>query len=175
MKFEVSDPIPFTLDDAFLLIRDRMPTLVPYMRDTEAIEVISRTEEGDQTLIVNRWTGSQDRVPKMLRGVLKPDLLTWLDHATWSESNKEAQWRLEAMGGKTLFSCTGTTSFHVQGGETYLKIVVDLEIYPEKIPGVPKLLARKFSGQIEKFLGDLLSDNMRQLAKSMSNYARDHQ
>ena len=66
MKFEVSDPIPFALDDAFLLIRDRMPTLVPYMRDTESIEVISRTDEGDQTFIVNRWTASQDRVPKML-------------------------------------------------------------------------------------------------------------
>ena len=79
------------------------------------------------------------------------------------------------MGGKTLFSCKGITSFHVQGEETYLKIVVDLEIYPEKIPGVPKLLARKFSGQIEKFLGELLSDNMRQLAKSMSDYAQDHQ
>ena len=175
MKFEVSDPIPFTLDEAFSLIRDRMPTLVPYMRDTESIEVVSRSDDGDQTLIVNRWRASQERVPKMLRSVIKPELLSWLDHARWSEEQKAAHWTLEAMSGQDLFSCSGVTSLFVQNDQTFLKIEVNLEIYPERVPGVPKLLARKIGGQIEKFLGDLLSDNMRQLAKSMSDYARDHQ
>ena len=123
----------------------------------------------------NRWKASQARVPKVLRSIIKPELLSWLDHATWTESKKEAQWRLEAMNGQKLFSCTGVTSVGESGGETLLKVEVNLEIYPEKVPGVPKLLARRIGGQIEKFLGDLLSDNMRQLAKSMNDYARDHQ
>ena len=34
MKFEVVDPIPFSVSDAFTLLRDEMRSLVPYMADT---------------------------------------------------------------------------------------------------------------------------------------------
>ena len=172
MKFEVSDPIPFSVDDAFILIRDDMPSLVPYMKDTESIEVIERRDEGDQTFIVNRWRASPDRIPKILRSVIKPDLLTWLDHATWSTEAKEAQWKLEAIGSDKLFSCSGISAIRPHGDQAKLVIQVDLEIYPERVPGVPRLLAKKIGGQIEKFLGDMLSENMRQLAKSMSDFKR---
>ena len=177
MKFEVSDPIPFSVDDAFLLIRDRMPSLVPYMKDTESIEVQERTDDGDVVKIVNRWQASSGQIPKALQTLIKPEYLSWIDHATWSTENKQAQWRLEAIGSDRLFSCTGVTSIRPHSDPQHAQLVIDVsfEIHPENIPGIPTFLAKRLTGQVEKFIGDVLQTNMRQLSKSMTQYAQDHQ
>ena len=177
MNFEVSDPIPFSVEDAFFLIRDRMPSLVPYMKDTESIDVQDRQENGDEVKIVNRWQASANQIPKALQSLIKPEYLSWMDHATWSTEKKHAEWRLEAMGSNRLFSCSGITSIrtHSDPNQSYLVIEVSFEIHPENIPGVPTFVAKRLTGQIEKFIGDVLQTNMRQLSKSMTQYAQDHQ
>jgi hypothetical protein len=171
MKFTISDPVPLPPEEVFTLLRDEMSALVPHMPDTESIEVLSREEEGSEVRLINKWCASSEAVPQALRKVIKPELLSWRDHATWSTETMAGRWRLEALTANKLFSCTGVTSIkpHAQGSS--LEIEVDLEIYPEQLPGVPKLLAKTIRGQVEKFLGQLLGDNMRQLSKSITSYA----
>ena len=173
MKFQVADPIPFSLDEGFLLIRDEMPSLVPYMKDTESIDVLERREEGETVHLVNQWRASNASVPKALRGIMKPELLGWTDYATWTTDTRSAAWRLEALGSGKLFTCKGTTSVQEIDGEVKLCVDVDFSLHPENIPGIPKLLARTLTKQIEKFLVDLLKENMRQLAISMQKYAAE--
>ena len=171
MQFMISDPIPLSEEEAFTLMRDDLSALVPYMPDTEAIDELSREDLGDQVKTVKRWQASSDQVPKALRGVIKPELLSWRDHATWSEADRQGTWELEAMTGGELFSCSGVTAIKPHSEGSVLEITVNLDIYPENLPGVPKLLARSIRGQVEKFLGQILSDNMRQLAQSITRYA----
>lgn len=176
MNFEVSDPIPFSVDEAFYLIRDHMPDLVPYMKDTESIEVVERSEAGDEVKIVNRWQAAAgDQIPKALQKLIKPEYLSWIDHATWSTEKQQADWELEALGSSRLFSCSGTTAIqaHQDPQKANLVITVSFEIHPENIPGIPKFLAKKIAGQVENFIGDVLKTNMRQLSQSMSQYAQD--
>lgn len=173
MQFVISDPIPLSVEEAFTLLRDQMSNLVPYMPDTESIEELSRTEDGTQTQTVKRWQASTDRVPKALRSIIQPELMSWKDHATWSSETHTGTWELEANTGSQLFSCSGVTAIKAHGQGALLEITVHLEIYPENLPGVPKLLAKTIRGQVEKFLGQILSDNMRQLAQSITRYV-DH-
>jgi hypothetical protein len=56
MRIDLSDPIPLSVEEAFLLLRDDMPSLVPYLDDCESITVTQRKEEGDAVSLVNRWT-----------------------------------------------------------------------------------------------------------------------
>ncbi len=170
MKFTVSDPVPLSAEDTFKLLRDEMTALVPFMPDTESIEVVERHEEEGEVRLVNRWRVSNKGVPGPLQKVITPELLSWLDHATWRSDTLAGTWRLEATGG-ALYSCTGVTAVSARGEHATLSITVDLEVYPERIPGVPSFVAKALRSQIEKFLGDLLSQNMRQLAQSITHYA----
>lgn len=171
MKFEINDPIPLTVAEAFTLLRDEMPALVPFMPDTDEIVVLSREEQAAEVKIVNRWRASLNKLPSALRSFVKPEMLSWNDHATWTEADHTARWELEALGSDRLFSCRGETSISEEGGQTHLKIIVDFEIYPENVPGVPKFLARKLGPQVEKVIGEVLSVNMRQMGQSITSYA----
>ena len=171
MRFEIKDSIPLGVEEAFLLIRDEMPALVPFMPDTEEITVLSREDLEDEVKIVNRWRASLGKIPSALRSFVKPEMLSWNDHARWTEADHTARWELEALGSSKLFSCRGETSMFEEGGQVYLQIIVNFEIYPEHVPGIPKFLARKLGPQIEKLIGDVLSVNMRQMGQSIIAYA----
>ena len=171
MRFEIKDSIPLGVEETFLLLRDEMPALVPFMPDTEEINVLSREDLEDEVKIVNRWRASLNKIPSALRAFVKPEMLSWHDHARWTQDDHTARWELEALGSSKLFSCTGATSISSERDQTYLQIVVDFEIYPERVPGVPRFLAKKLGPQIEKLIGDVLSVNMRQMAQSIIAYA----
>ena len=173
MKFEVSDPIPFEANEAYLVLRDDMARLVPYMEDTDEIVVVNREEEEGQVKLTNHWKASMQKIPSAIRGFVKPEMLSWHDHVTWTDVDRTGRWELETLGSDKLFSCRGETSIVETDGQTYLKILVDFEVYPEKVPGIPRFLAKKIGSQIEKLIGDTLSSNMRQMAKSMASYAEN--
>jgi len=171
MKFEIKDAIPLSLEEAFYLLRDEMPALVPFMADTEEITVLSREETDNGVKIVNRWRASMDKIPSALRPFVKPEMLSWNDHARWTSDDHTARWELEALGSSKLFSCQGETSIFEKEGKTFLQIVVDFEIYAENVPGVPRFLAKRLGPQVEKVIGDVLSVNMRQMSQSINAYA----
>jgi nitrogen fixation protein len=171
MKFEVIDPIPLSVDEAFLLLRDQMTALVPFMEDTEEIVVVEREELEGQVKMTNRWRASRDKIPSAVRSFIKPETLSWHDHATWTTADHTGRWELDTLGSDKLFSCRGETSLYEEGSQTYLKIAIEFEVYPERVPGLPKFLAKKIGGQVEKMIGELLSSNMKQMAQSMTAYA----
>ncbi|MBM4292253.1 MAG: hypothetical protein FJ138_13130 [Deltaproteobacteria bacterium] len=170
MKFTVSDPVHLSAQETFTLLRDEMTALVPFMPDTDSIEVLERHEGDGEVRLVNRWRANNKAVPGPLQKIITPEVLSWLDHATWRADTLEGAWRLEAAGG-ALYSCTGVTAVSPRGAQATLSITVDLEVYPERLPGVPSFVAKALRSQIEKFLGDLLGQNMRQLAQSINQYA----
>ena len=172
MKFEVSDPIPFEAEEAFLILRDEMGKLVPHMEDTEEITVIKREESEGEVKLTNHWKASMHKIPSALRAFVKPEMLSWHDHVTWTEADKTGRWELEALGSDKLFSCRGETSLSSENEQTILKISVNFEVYPEKVPGIPKFLAKKIGKQVEKLIGEILSANMRQMAQSMVSYSK---
>ncbi|MBN93505.1 MAG: hypothetical protein CL928_05445 [Deltaproteobacteria bacterium] len=170
MKINVAEPLPLSADEAFHLIRDDMPSLVPYLYDVERIEVVDRSEEGEKVHLVNLWYGDMEKVPKPVRRFVKRDLMTWKDHATWTDHDRCAHWRLEPRMGGGVFDCTGTTQLVPDGDTCLLKMDIDLDIHPERVPGVPKLLARKFRPLIEDTIVKQITPNLRNLAISIRRY-----
>ena len=143
MKFEITDPIPFKVDEAYHILRDEMSALVPFMEDTESITVIKREDSDGVVKLTNHWQASMNKIPSAIRSFVKPEMLSWHDHVVWTEQDYTGRWELEALGSDKLFSCKGETSVIGNGEESTLKIVLEFEIYPEKVPGIPKFLAKK--------------------------------
>ena len=173
MKINASDELPLPAEEVFGLIRDRMPELVPFLHDIEGITVTERVEEGDTVRIVNLWQGSLNKVPGPVMKFVKPELASWNDHAVWTTSDRTARWRLEPRVGTKVFECHGTTKIVEVSDETCrLVLDIDLEIHPERIPGVPRILARRFRGKVESMIAGLLTPNMKNLAGSIRTWAK---
>jgi len=170
MRIQVSEMLPLSAEEAFLLIRDNMSKLVPYLFDVEEIRVTDRREEGDQVHIVNLWQGDMTRVPGGVRKFVKRDLFSWTDYATWTTTTRSATWRLEPRVGARAFDCSGTTSLIEEGESCRLEMDIDLVIHPGNVPGVPKFLARRFQPQIESAIRTQIEPNMKNLAVSVRAY-----
>ncbi len=171
MKILVSEPIPLTVDDAFHLMRDDMPSLVPFLYDIERFVVTERREEGDLVHITNLWHGDMSRVPGPVKKFVKPELFSWKDHAVWTTSTMSARWWLEPRVGARAFECEGTTRLWADGEQTMLSMDIDLVTHPGNVPGVPKFLARKFQPQVEAAIEKQIAPNMKNMAVSIRRYA----
>jgi len=128
MKINVSEPLPLTADEAFYLIRDDMPSLVPFLYDVERIEVVDRKEDGETIELVNMWYGDMSKIPRPVRKFIKRELMTWKDYATWTTHDRTSRWRLEPNMGGDIFTCAGSSKL-VEDGETcLLEMDIHLEI-----------------------------------------------
>jgi hypothetical protein len=175
MDFECVDDVGYPLEDVYKLVRDDMTALVPYLKDVEEIRVVERKDEGTGLRIVNVWRGSMSAAPSVVQKFITPDLVTWTDHAFWPHDKKQAEWRLEPRVGGKLFECTGTTSL-VPGlaeGTCRIQIRSRLNVYPERLPGVPRLLAGTVRGRIEGFIVDLIRPNLQTLSRGVRGYFDD--
>jgi hypothetical protein len=170
MRIQVSESLPLSAEEAFLLIRDNMSKLVPYLFDIEEIRVTERREDGEQIHIVNLWQGDLTRVPAGVRKFVKRDLFSWTDYATWNTATRSASWRLEPRVGARAFDCSGTTALVEDGDTCRLEMDIELVIHPGNVPGVPKFLARRFQPQIESAIRTQIEPNMKNLAVSVRAY-----
>lgn len=177
MQFQCADEVGYPLDEVFALVRDDMPALRPYLPDVEEITVLTRQEEAEGIRLVNQWRASTRSVPSVVQRFVKPDLLTWKDHAFWPHALKQAQWRLEPKVGGSLFECTGTTTLlpGAREGTTRIEIKGDLRVYPERLPGVPRFLAGSVRSKIEGFVVEMLVPNMQSMARGVQGYFDDKQ
>jgi hypothetical protein len=177
MKFEVEDDVSHPRDDVYGLIRDDMPLLLPYLNDVDAIIVLESKQEEGGLRILNEWRGSAAAAPAVVRKFLKPETLSWKDHAFWPEGGYRAEWRLEPKVGGSLFDCSGTTS--VLAGDTpgacKIRIQGNLNVYPERLPGVPRLLAGRMRGKIESFVVGMILPNMQTMSRGVQGYFDDKQ
>lgn len=175
MKLEADARIPFPREVVYSTYRDRLPELVPHLPNVEAITVQKREDapEGRAgvTKLLNLWKAKGD-VPKVAQGVLKPEMLAWLDHATWDQNAWTCDWRIETRMFTENVRCSGHNTYEEVDGETILRIRGHLEVNLKGIPGVPGFLAGKVTPFVEKFIVDLLTPNLLSVAKGLEGFLR---
>lgn len=175
MQFECTDEVGHDIEEVFHLVRDDMTALVPYLSDVEEIKVLERKDEPGGIRIVNVWRGSTSKAPGIVQKFISPELVTWTDHAFWPKDRKLAEWRLEPRVGGRLFECKGTTAV-IPGtapGRCKIQIKGDLNIYPERLPGVPRLLAGTVRSKIEEFVVGMIVPNLQTMARGVQGYFDD--
>tara|TARA_R110002072_G_scaffold1101_3_gene9192 strand:+ start:152 stop:700 length:549 start_codon:yes stop_codon:yes gene_type:complete len=175
VRFECVDEVRHSASKVFTLMRDEMPSLVPYLDDVQEIVVTDRRQEGSSVYVTSLWRGSANKAPKLVQKFLSPEVLSWTDHATWNQVEVcYATWRLEPKVGGRLFECSGTTTVREKTPESCeIQIEGDLRIYPERLPGVPRLLAGGLGGKIESFVVNLLVPNIQDMARGVRSYLDD--
>mgnify|MGYP001597702053 CR=1 FL=1 len=172
MEFTIEEIIAGPVDAVFTVMRDKLPDLVPFLPEVESIEVLERHDDGPgKVRFVNLWQGKADAAPKVVRPFVTASMLRWKDHAEWDDAARKVAWRLEPFNFGSLFECKGEDVFAAMpDGRTKMMIKGTLNIYPERIPGVPSFLAKRLRPDVEKFVVNLVTPNLRGVAGGIPRY-----
>ena len=169
-RIEVNVEIGYPPEAVFIALRDRIEELSHFMPHVEYMKVLEREDAPPLTRVYNRWQGTKDNVPAVARPFISRDVVGWFDRAEWSSETLACTWRIEPVKFKKLFDCHGTTTLaHSEGGSLFT-LVVNLELDLQKVPGLPKFLARRVQGPVESFVAKSLTPNLASLANAVQAY-----
>lgn len=169
MRLERTDLIEAGAENAFLLLRDRLPELARYLPNVSRIEVESREENGDTVKLVSRWFAKAE-IPEVAKKFIKPEYLSWRDFATWKKSDLSVDYHLESVVAKSLFEIKGRNVLAPKGDKSELHVTCDVEIYPEKLPGLPRFMAAMAKKPVEAFIKQMLSPNLTSFSSGLNAY-----
>ena len=112
-------------------------------------------------------------MPRAVKKFVKPEVFSWKDTAIWDNELTEVKYTLESFLANDLFDAHGHNIFKSVGeNETELTVNCSVKIYPEKVPGVPRLLARTISPIIENLVEKLLGPNLSSLGTGINDYLK---
>ena len=170
MKLESSDIIDQPIEKVYETVRNHLEKIGPYLANVDKIQLESSEDTDGGVKRTNRWFATVP-VPGLLKKVLKPEMFSWLDIATWNDADKTVTYVLESTFGKDLFDAQGRNEFRDLGdGRTELHFSCEVEIYPERVPGVPKLLAKKVGPAVESLMKKMLEPNLTSLGTGLKEY-----
>lgn len=171
-EIKVVEQVSFEREKFFDAFRDKAGELHHHLPDIDKIETLEREEIDDNTMkVVNYWKANGEQLPKALRMVIKPDMMSWKEHATYKKNEWRSDWKIEMEFLKEAISCEGTISFEDKGNNsTEVVISGDLKIDATKIPGVPKIGAGKIGKTAEGFAVPMITTNLSQYIKAVNSY-----
>ncbi len=170
-KIEGLDNLTHPAAQVFEALRDKTPDLVEFLPNIEHVEVLSREENPPVVHLYNKWQGSQEDVPAIVRPFIKKELLCWYDRAGWDEKQLKCDWEIESVIGRKFFSCRGATTIKpASENSCVFSLEGELCVDPNHLPGVPKFLARKLQQPLERFIVKAISPNLTSIAQAVQKY-----
>ncbi len=172
MRLFVEDKVAFPRERVYQAQRDDMAQLASYLPNIERIEVLEREEREGGVRILNLWKAAASEVPTVLRAFVKPEMMQWKDHATWDDATFSCAWRLEVGIFTEQVDIQGTTRFEDAGNGT-CKVILDgeLKVDEKRLP-VPRLIAGKVVGEVERFIVKMLTPNLTSVNRGLESYLR---
>jgi hypothetical protein len=148
------------------------------MPDISKIETIGITQLPDGRLEkICQWYSQPSNIPSLIKKFMRPELFSWKDYAIWNEANYSVEYKLESTFAKNLYNVQGINYFQPhpeREGHTAIRITCELNIYPERLPGVPRFLANKALPTIENMVRKLLEPNLSGLINGLNGYFAAH-
>ncbi len=158
------------LEVVYQSYRDRLPEVAPYTPDVKEIVVHSREELEMGPKIHNEWIVDRE-LPKVVQGLVKPDMMRWNDFAQWDDSQHHVDWVLQIPAFPNQVKCRGRNAFFADGaGATCVRLTGELEINLRSIPGVPRILAGRLRPKVESFIVRLVTPNLEKVNHSLERY-----
>lgn len=172
MQIGGTKTISHPAEQVFAALRDKQSELAErYLPNIESVEVLEREDNPPKVRLYNRWQGRTDDVSRVIRPFVSREMMSWLDEAFWDEETLSCTWRIESAKAKGVFQCSGSTRISAREDQTSLfELEGELQVHPDKVPGVPGFLARKVRDPIEKFVANLLNPNLTMMAQAVQRY-----
>ncbi|MDB9786926.1 hypothetical protein OAB57_02370, partial [Bacteriovoracaceae bacterium] len=120
--------------------------------------------------VINKWYANVE-IPSLLSKLLNENLCSWQDNAYWNDNKNMVNFELESFLANDLFDAKGSNCFSAHSEtQTLLKISCDITIYPEKLPGVPRIIAKRVRPLVETLIEKMIGPNLTSLGKGLNDY-----
>jgi hypothetical protein len=174
LDFQQEDSIAHPADVVLDIMIQRMEAIVPFLPNVERIDTLERKRLRDGShRVVRRWQAGSDNLPAALRTFVSPEWLMWIDTALWIPAEHKVDWTLSTKLGHR-YDCSGTNYVEPdpQAPEkrTRIRIAGRLDIYADRVPGIPRLLSKHLAPVVERFIIDLITPNLTSVAKGLDRY-----
>ncbi len=170
MKIHSESRIHHPLDLVYRSYRDHLPLVAPYTPDIKEIVVHSREDLPQGPKIHNEWI-VQRELPKVVQGLVTPDMMRWNDYAQWDDTAHHVDWVLQIPAFPDQVNCHGRNAFFADGPDvTIVRLTGELEINLKNIPGVPRMLAGRLTPKVETFIVKLVTPNLEKVNTSLERY-----
>ncbi len=169
MQIHSESRIAHPLDAVYKAYRDDLPLIARFIPDIKEIVVQSREDTPEGVKLHNLWVADKE-LPKMIKGMVKPEMMQWDDYADWNDSEHYVAWNLVIPAFKTQVRCEGRNSFYADGTGTRVVLTGELHIHLENVPGVPKFMAKKMAPRIEEVIVKLITPNLKRVNDSLGQY-----
>ncbi len=173
MRIEHSDIIEASADRVYSIVKDDLVKVSTYLPNVREIQVLEYKKlDKNKTRIINKWF-ARANMPALIQKFMSDELFSWKDTATWDDSKLEVEYELESSVGKDIYEARGRNYFKaISTHKSELVLTCEVIIYPEKIPGVPRLLAKKVQPIIEQVLEKIIESNLTTLGKGIKEYLK---
>ena len=173
MRIQSESRIHHPLEIVYEAYRDRLPEIAPYTPDIKEIVVHSR-EDGDVgPKLHNEWRAERE-LPRVVQGLVTPDMLRWDDFAQWNDAENHVDWVLRIPAFPDQVRCMGRNAFFADGDRaTRVVLSGELEINLKNVPGVPRLMAKRIAPMIETFIVKLITPNLEKVNSSLERFLDD--
>ncbi len=174
MQFAETSKVAHPAEKVLETMIVRMEEIVPFLPNVARIDTLERKDlPRDRIRILRRWQGVSESVPSALRPFVSEEWLAWLDTAVWTPAEYKVDWTLSTSL-SNFYECSGTNFFEPHPDDprkaTRIRITGDLRIHPEKLPGLPRFLGNRLAPQVEKFVVNLITPNLTDVAKGLRGY-----
>jgi hypothetical protein len=165
MDFSFTSAIAYPVELVYVTMRDRLPEAAAFMPAVdEIVERERSTDAAGHTRLLNEWQGNPSLAPKVARPFVTRKLVRWRDDAVWDDAARRVDWVFATDRFQSLFDCSGNNTFYDAGdGTTRLVVEGSLVVYPERVPGVPKLIGRRIAPAVTKTIIGLVTPNLEAL------------
>ncbi len=171
MKLEHTDTINAPLSKVYTLVKDDLVKIIQYLPNIQDIKVLERSQSGGKDLIINQWF-AEAKIPSLAKKFINPDLFSWKDTAYWNDAEHCVDYEIEPFFAKGIYEAKGSNIFKASEDKTRLTLKCEVHIYPDRIPGVPKFIAKQLHPLLEQMIENMLAPNLTSLGKGLQEYFR---
>lgn len=152
-------------------MRDHLVDFAGQIADIKDIRQIERTTAADGVVhIVNEWRVRQ-KVPAVLRSILKTGELSWIDRNTWDAKDAICTWAIEPSFLTESIACSGTTSFSpaIGGQGTRVTFAGEFELKPGLLGSLGSIESL-LSGFLESIVTTVIPRNLRAVVEAAAAF-----
>tara|TARA_Y100001954_G_scaffold54398_1_gene58251 strand:+ start:7253 stop:7795 length:543 start_codon:yes stop_codon:yes gene_type:complete len=173
-KFALKYEFDIGKDKMWEAYRDHLVEIGNRISFVEKIEVLSREEKDNKTVVENVWDTS-GKIPSGIKNFLPDSLFKYSDNALWDNKNYFLEFENSPVGGSRIYEIKGEVKF--DGDERRTVITQDIEIelnVLDNLPAlkkVPSFMQKKIIDQMTKFFEGEAKKNLKIIIDEVYRFA----
>ena len=174
-KLFVEDTVRHPAEKVIDLMRDRLPEILPFLPNIDELDELEREDLDDGRVRARYfWQGNNKAAPKAIRPLVSKAAMAWTDEVFWAVDGSSVKWTITPARFAKLYECSGINFFEPAPGDpegsSVIRMTGEISVYAERMPGLPKFLARKIGPLVERFVVKRVTPNLAAVVDGLREY-----